>query len=51
VLAISYDKVRELYFQNPSFGFYFLRVASERLLQNVNRMERELEARTNPAPA
>jgi CRP/FNR family cyclic AMP-dependent transcriptional regulator len=51
VLAISYDKVRELYFQNPSFGFYFLRVASERLLQNVNRMERELEARTNPALA
>ena len=51
MLAISYDKVRELYFQNPSFGFYFLRVASERLLQNVARMERELEARANPAPA
>jgi Cyclic nucleotide-binding domain len=51
MLAISYDKVRELYFQNPSFGFYLLRLASERLLQNVDRMERELEARTNPAPA
>ena len=51
MLVISYDKVRELYFQNPSFGFYFLRVASERLLQNVNRMERELEARANPAQA
>jgi Cyclic nucleotide-binding domain len=51
MLAISYDKVRELYFQNPSFGFYLLRVASERLLQNVDRMERELEARANPAPA
>jgi hypothetical protein len=51
MLAISYDKVRELYFQNPSFGFYLLRVASERLLQNVDRMERELEARVNPAPA
>jgi CRP/FNR family cyclic AMP-dependent transcriptional regulator len=51
VLAISYDKVRELYFQNPSFGFYLLRLASERLLQNVARMEQELEARTNPVPA
>jgi len=51
MLSISYDKVRELYFQNPSFGFYLLRVASERLLQNVDRMERELEARANPAPA
>ncbi len=51
MLAISYDKVRELYFQNPSFGFYLLRIASERLLQNVARMERELEARANPAPA
>jgi Cyclic nucleotide-binding domain len=51
MLVISYDKVRELYFQNPSFGFYFLRIASERLLQNVNRMERELEARANPAQA
>jgi CRP-like cAMP-binding protein len=44
MLTISYDKVRELYFQNPSFGFYFLRLVSERLLQNVGRMERMLEA-------
>jgi Cyclic nucleotide-binding domain len=51
MLAISYDKVRELYFQNPSFGFYLLRLTSERLLQNVARMEEELEARRNPAPA
>jgi CRP/FNR family cyclic AMP-dependent transcriptional regulator len=51
MLAITYDKVRELYFQNPSFGFYFLRVASERLLQNVDRMERALEAHNRPAPA
>ena len=51
MLAISYDKVRELYFQNPSFGFYFLRLASERLLQNVDRMERVIEARNQAAPA
>jgi CRP/FNR family transcriptional regulator, cyclic AMP receptor protein len=51
MLAISYDKVRELYFQNPSFGFYFLRLASERLLQNVDRMERAIEAHNRAASA
>lgn len=49
--TITYDKVRELYFQNPTFGFYLLRLSSERLLQNVARMEREMEARSQPAPA
>ena len=51
MLAISYDKVRELYFQNPSFGFYLLRLASERLLQNVDRMERMIEAHSRAASA
>jgi hypothetical protein len=39
VLTITYDKVRELYFENPEFGFHFLRLTSERLLQNVARLE------------
>lgn len=51
LLTITYDKVRELYFQNPSFGFYFLKLTSERLLQNVARMEKEIALRGNPAPA
>lgn len=51
MLTITYDKVGELYFQNPTFGFYFLRLTSERLLQNVKRLERELEARQQSAPA
>jgi hypothetical protein len=51
MLTITYDKVRELYFQNPSFGFYFLKLASERLLDNVYRMERSMESRQQPAPA
>ncbi|MGP0094384.1 MAG: Crp/Fnr family transcriptional regulator [Xanthobacteraceae bacterium] len=46
VLTISYDKVMELYFQNPIFGFYFLRLASERLLQNISRLEAALSARS-----
>jgi hypothetical protein len=51
MLVISYHKVSELYFQNPSFGFYFLKLISERLLQNVQRLEQALEARTRQATA
>jgi CRP-like cAMP-binding protein len=43
VLAITYDKVRELYFQNPTFGFYFLRLTTERLMQNISRLEKAVE--------
>jgi CRP/FNR family transcriptional regulator, cyclic AMP receptor protein len=42
VLSISYDEVRQLYFQNPQFGFYFLRLTSERLFQNMEKMEEEI---------
>ncbi len=51
MLVITYDKVSELYFQNPTFGFYFLKLSSERLLQNVNRLEGELEACKGLMPA
>ena len=43
VLAITYDKVRELYFENPEFGFYFLRLTSDRLLQQVAHLESILQ--------
>ena len=39
VLTVTYDKVLELYFQDPDFGFYFLKLTSERLLQNIARLE------------
>jgi hypothetical protein len=51
MLTITYDKVGELYFQNPTFGFFFLKLTSERLLQNIKRLEGELERRTQSAPA
>lgn len=51
MMVITYDKLSELYFQNPTFGFYFLRLTSERLLQNIRRLEQELEARPKPAAA
>lgn len=43
VLTVTYDKVLELYFQDPDFGFYFLKLTSERLLQNIARLEGVVE--------
>jgi CRP/FNR family cyclic AMP-dependent transcriptional regulator len=42
VLAIRYDQVHELFFQNPDFGFYFMQLASERLFNMVKLLEQEL---------
>lgn len=44
VLVISYDKALELYFQNPNFGYYFLRLTTDRLLQNIAHLEGIIEA-------
>jgi CRP-like cAMP-binding protein len=43
LLTITYDQLRQLYFQNPEFGFYFLRLTSQRLFQNMARIEQELD--------
>ena len=43
VLTISYDRLLELYFQNPQFGYYFLVLTSQRLLQNIARLEGIIE--------
>ncbi len=52
LLSIGYDQVQELYFQNPDFGFYFLRLATGRLFQNLETLQRQLaEARAAPAGA
>jgi CRP-like cAMP-binding protein len=39
VLTITYETLLELYFQNPEFGYYLLSLTSERLLQNISRLE------------
>jgi CRP-like cAMP-binding protein len=44
VLTLPYDEVRALYFENPQFGFYFLQLASGRLLEDKERMEQMLAA-------
>jgi CRP/FNR family transcriptional regulator, cyclic AMP receptor protein len=42
LLTIDYAQVRQLYFQNPTFGFYFLQLASGRLFRNIERLETAL---------
>jgi hypothetical protein len=39
VLTIGYEKLLEIYFQNPQFGYYFLVLTSQRLLENLARAE------------
>jgi hypothetical protein len=41
-LSITYEQVEQLYYQNPTFGFYFLRLATARLFDNIGRMEAAL---------
>jgi Cyclic nucleotide-binding domain len=49
VLTITYDRLLELYFQNPQFGYYFLVLTSQRLLENIARLERVI-AQQNAGP-
>jgi len=51
VLSVSYSKVEELYVQNPAFGFYFLRLASARLFENIDKLEKRLAQQAVPASA
>ena len=46
ILSVSYDQVEQLYVQNPAFGFYFLKLASARLFQNLDTLERRLARQT-----
>jgi hypothetical protein len=36
LMRIRYSRVIELYYQNPTFGFYLLQLISQRLLQHLN---------------
>jgi hypothetical protein len=44
-LQIGYDRIKSLCLENPSFGFYLLRLTSARLFQNIAKFEVELEKR------
>jgi len=48
VLSVTYEQVEQLYVQNPAFGFYFLKLVSARLFENIGRLEQRLAAQTPP---
>ena len=46
ILSVTYDQVEQLYVQNPAFGFYFLKLVSARLFENIDRLEQRLARQT-----
>ena len=50
LLAISYHDVRVLYFQNPQFGFFFLRLVTQRLFRNLDRAQHGMPPELVPGP-
>jgi hypothetical protein len=51
LLSVTYQQVEELYYQNPAFGFYFLRISTARLFDNIARLENRLANRQASAQA
>jgi hypothetical protein len=49
VLTITYERLLEIYFQNPQFGYYFLVLTSQRFLENISRLE-EIIAQQEAGP-
>jgi CRP/FNR family transcriptional regulator, cyclic AMP receptor protein len=48
---ISYDQMKQLYFQNPKFGFYLMRLTGQRLFRDVARLESEKAIHSSTAAA
>lgn len=42
LLTITYGQVKQLYYQNPQFGFFFLQLISARLFQDIRRLEEKV---------
>lgn len=42
LLTIGYAQAKQLYYQNPKFGFYFLQLISQRLFKDIDRLETRL---------
>jgi Cyclic nucleotide-binding domain len=51
LLQLGYSQVEQLFFQNPKFGFYFLKLITARLFANIERLESENAALRAAQPA
>lgn len=45
LLEMPYSRIEQLYYQNPTFGFYFLRLSTARLFDNIERLEAQIAVR------
>jgi CRP-like cAMP-binding protein len=50
LLSLSYDDFKQLFLQNPSFGYYFLQLTTSRLFENIEILENALSAQGIPNP-
>lgn len=50
LLVITYRQVKVLYFQNPRFGFFFLKLITQRLFANQEKTEQRLETLLRELP-
>jgi hypothetical protein len=44
ILTLGYPQVKQLYYQNPEFGFYLLQLISLRLFKDLQRMQARVAA-------
>ncbi len=51
LLLVTYDEVRQMYFQNPAFGFFFLELVASRLMQDAARAAKGLQPETTQPAA
>lgn len=49
LLAISASSLKQLYFQNPQFGFYLVQLITRRLVENIEHMQGPAAARPGKA--
>jgi CRP/FNR family cyclic AMP-dependent transcriptional regulator len=47
ILEMAYDQIKEIYYQNPTFGFYFLSLSTSRLFDDIERLQSMLAARND----
>ena len=45
LMAIGESQIKQLYYQNPRFGFYLIQLVTRRLVMNVERLEAAVQAK------
>lgn len=48
LMAIGESEIKQLYYQNPRFGFYLIQLITRRLVMNVERLEAAVHSKPRP---